>query len=162
PSSRVALIVLMGLGIALPSLAEPPPPSVDFDTLIALDDAKLGKLALNDPLLKLAYTQLFLTRFGESPEWREAIARDLERRGNAAIPLLLQLFADDNQGDFRIALMRTIEQYPSIEISPFLSAARDTFQKEGLNLSVRTCYAMAWLLERHGDASDLSILRQML
>jgi hypothetical protein len=120
-------------------------------------------MPLDDPMLRIAYAQIFLrTGDGKTQVWETATRKDLLRRGNTATPLLLSLFEEDPEGYFRGSLMSQIEIFSeAIDLKPFLAAARSLFQREGLKLPPRTCYGMAWLLERHGTAADRRILEQM-
>ena len=132
----------------------------DWNDLVALDQEKLSKMSLDNPLLRTAYAQSFL-RIGKPAESIAAVRKDLIRRGNEAVPLLLSLFDEDPEGSFRADLMSNIETVPSIDLEPFLERARLLFQQEGLKMERRTCYGMAWLFERHGSPADLEILKQL-
>lgn len=132
----------------------------DWDTYKTLTEPTLAQMSLDDPLLRAAYAQIFLLS-GKPTDWELAVRSDLLRRGNAATPVLLSLFEENPESEFRAELMGKIEIIPTVDLEPFLNATRALFQKEGLKLPPRTCYQMAWLLERHGTATDFRILEQL-
>ena len=154
-------IIILGLICGELAFSETPHLPTNINDLEALDETKLANLDLSDPLLKSAYLQMFLRRYGVTAPWQDAVRKDLLRRGDAATPLLLQLFAENNGDQFRSELLRDIDQLPTINLTPFLQTARNLFKSDGLLIPARTCYAMARLFERHGDAHDLEILNEL-
>jgi len=132
----------------------------DWETYKALTEPTLAQMSLDNPLLRAAYAQIFLLS-GKPTNWELAVRSDLLRRGNAATPVLLSLFEENPESELRAELMGKIEIIPTLDLEPFLNATRALFRKEGLNLPPRTCYQMAWLLERHGTAADSRILEQL-
>jgi hypothetical protein len=160
-------LALLGVSISGEGAAPPKqgviPPLVDEKALMALDEATLSGMSLDDPMLRVAYAQIFLREAdGKTANWERATRADLRRRGNTVTPSLLSLFEENPEGQFRANLMFRIETYAnSLYLEPFLSAARSLFQREGLNMPPRTCYGMAWLFERHGTPEDLEILKQL-
>lgn len=132
----------------------------DWATFETLNAEVLAKMPLDDPLLRAAYAKVFnLT--GASTDWENAARADILRRGKTAIPLLLSLFDENPDKEFRANLMNRIEILSAADLEPFLNAARVLFQKEGLNLPERTRWAIAGFFERKGTAADMDILRQM-
>ncbi len=131
-----------------------------WNTLQALSDEVLLKMPLDDPLLRTAYAEV-INAESRPPEWGEAVWRDLTRRGNDAIPLMLSLFRENPDTIFRDELMTKIIHVRTIDPKPFLNEARQLFRKEGQNLPLRTRYAMAELFEKRGTAADMEILKMM-
>lgn len=132
---------------------------VDWETFKTLTAPRIAQMPIDDPLLRAAYAQVFL-RSGKPTDWQLAVRGDLLRRGDSATPLLLSLFAENPESEFRANLMSMIDLYPTIAVEPFLKAARLLFQDEGFKLPPRTCYQMAQLFEKHGNGSDLRVLQQ--
>lgn len=133
--------------------------------LAGLDDAKkVAALGPDDPLLLLAYAELFMTSFdGDSkvPAWYVVAKNDLRQRGDAATPRLLRLFDVHPSQQFREGLLFQIDSFPTIRIEPYLAAARNCWWTLGMETPERTCLAISRLLSRHGTAEDLKILEEM-
>src|SRR5258708_36213788 len=92
------------------------PPLVDEDKLSTLDGPTLATMSLADPMLRVAYAQRFLREFEDDvPTWATATRADLLRRGNEATPLLLSLFEENPEQEFRANLMSRIDKYPTID-----------------------------------------------
>src|SRR5437762_732029 len=101
-SGRVSALTLlcvctfMSVHLAAQSAEAVIPPLVDEDKLMALDGTRLAAMSLDDPMLRVAYAQIFLrTGDGQIQAWQSATQSDLLRRGDAATPLLLSLFEEN-------------------------------------------------------------------
>jgi hypothetical protein len=58
-------------------------------------------------------------------------------------------------------LLRKVENYPSIDIAPFLDLARSYWREHKFSTPPRTCYGIARILSRHGSKEDQAILAEM-
>ncbi len=136
----------------------------DWEKIKSLDKMAIGKLPLDSPILQQAYAEVFIMT-PESPKdipaWYSATLWDLQRRGNSATPLLLKMFADYPLAQFRDELLRKIVDFPTFDTDPFLVAARDYWRIHRFKTPPRTCYAMAELFSRKGNADDGKILLEM-
>jgi hypothetical protein len=130
--------------------------------LEALDSKSLATLPLDSMLLQQAFEQLFLLDFeGLPPTWHTATKADLMRRGNSATPLLLKLFERPGKIDFREELLFEIEDFPTIDLLPYLEIARRLGTQSINTERPRTCYAITRLLTRRGTSADLEIVKAM-
>lgn len=135
----------------------------DWDRLEKLDREALQKLSMDDPFLEQAYGEAFLLIFQDRPpSWFLDIQKDISRRGNEAAPVLLQLIDQHPLQQCRDEIFRKIEDYPEIDIAPFLDAARSYWETHKHTLPPRTCYAIAALLSRNGTEKDQAILGEMV
>lgn len=150
-------------GNAQRSVALNPPDK--WARLAKLTDAKAAAaLGLNDPLLLLAYAELFIVSFdgdSEIPRWYSVAQADLRRRGDAVTPQLLWLFDVHPSQQFREGLLFQIDSFPTINSAPYVVAARNYWQTLQMKTPPRTCYAIARLLSRHGVAEELNVLEEM-
>lgn len=136
----------------------------DWESLKSLTANKLAELPIESDMLAKAYSEVIVTRFERRdvpPEWWVAAQADLINRGNKATPLLLKLFEIHPLQQFREDLLTNVENFPGIDIAPFLSVARAYWREHQLQTPPRTCYAIARLLSRHGAMEDKSILADM-
>ena len=63
---------------------------------------------------------------------------------------------------YREELLRKVEDYPTLELAPFLEAARIYWNANRDLTPPRTCYAISRILSRRGNEADLSILKEMV
>lgn len=159
--SSLCLIVFSANAQQKPSASVDVAPLVDQRKLAALDATAIGKMTIDDPLLKIVYSQFFLRSFEQEPGWYVAARADLAERGDSATPILLQLFKENPELEFQANLLSRIDQFPSINIEPYLVAARNLFNEEGVALPARTCYSIAWIIERFGNIEDFKILMRL-
>ena len=139
-------------------------PPDKWTRLAGLTAAKAAALGLDDPLLRLAYAELFIASFdgdSEIPRWYSVAQADLRRRGDAATPLLLWLFDVHPSQQFREGLLLQIDSFPEIHTAPYVVAARNYWQTLQMKTPPRTCYSIGRLLSRHGSEEDLKILEEM-
>ncbi|WP_395747049.1 hypothetical protein [Prosthecobacter sp.] len=145
----------------LPGDAPAFPPAIR-QQVFHLDAARIQKLALNDPLLQAAYAQMFTTWFcGNTdtiPARHTAVREDLQRRGDAATPLLLQLLGSFPWSQYGENLFFQIEAFSSISLAPYQTAARECCQMGRPDTTNRTWRALSWFLSRRGTAQDLELL----
>ncbi len=137
---------------------------VQWSALESLTPASLQEMAVGNDLLAMAYVEAFVESYDPNekpPDWLVATRNDLLRRGNEAAPLLLQLFETHPLQQYRDEVLKRIEEYPTIDIKPFLAAAREYWRKNGTGTPTRTCYAISRLLSRRGIKEDLAILLEM-
>lgn len=129
--------------------------------LVQLDRAKVKSLALYDPLLHAAYMEMFMTNFCGTvietiPAWYTAVYSDLQQRGDAATPLLLELLAAAPGPQFGEELFFKIEDFSTISLAPYLDAARAQVRRP--DTTDRTWRAISYFLSRRGIAQDLELL----
>jgi hypothetical protein len=143
-------------------------PNVQYQpNWVALEaQGKLGfdSQPLDSEVLREAYAELFIMtedRHEPRPSWWEPAKQDLVKRGNSATPLLTTLFKEHPLQQFRDDLLRKIENYPSIDIAPFLELARSYWRDHKYTTPPRTCYGIARILSRHGSKEDQAILAEM-
>lgn len=136
----------------------------DWAALEAHGKSGFGSLPLDSKIIQDAYAELFIMtedRREPRPSWWAPAKQDLMHRGNAATPLLLKLFKEHPLQQFRDDLFRKIENYPSIDIAPFLDLARSYWREHKFGTPPRTCYGIARILSRHGSKEDQAIMAEM-
>lgn len=165
-SRCVKIIGVSWLFVSAALLAESVPSryAPDWAALKRLNAESIKRLTFQDEVLAMAYAEVFIANFERGdvpPEWLVVAKNDLLRRGNSAAPLLLDLFESHPLQQFRDELLKKIEDYPNINITPFLDAARSYWKKHKYDTPPRTCYAIAKILSRHGSEADKTILAEM-
>ena len=95
------------------------------------------------------------------PAWFTVVEADLIRRGDAATPLLLNLFHYHDQQEFRENLLSRIDTIPTISLAPYLETARNYWLSHMMRTPTRTCHAISHFLRQHGTAEDTKILQDM-
>ena len=135
-------------------------PQVDLP-LSNLTADEISRLTLQDSKLKTAYTALFLRRYGHAA-WHSLVAADLKRRGNEAIPLLLELFDENPESAFREELLFSLHEYPSIDSGPILGRIRQMVKTGGAQMSRRTYASLCSFLAKSGTIDDVKILESFI
>ena len=137
--------------------------SSDWKSIESLDADILSSLPNDSPLLRMAYSQLFLrTPEKTTPPWYTATRADVRRRGTGATPILLSLFDENPEKAFQAQFLQRIGDITPENLTPYREAAHVLYGKQGQKLPARTCYAMAWFFAYHGTKEDLKILKGML
>jgi hypothetical protein len=140
-------------------------PPDKWTRLAQLNREKFAALSFGDELQKIAYSEVFIATFdhgGKVPLWYTLAEADLLRRGDSATPLLLELFDVYPHEYFRSGLLSRIDTFPTINLAPYLQAARNHWLTLGAKTPPRTCHAIGSFLSRHGSAEDIKILQAML
>jgi hypothetical protein len=133
-------------------------PAIESEQLLgSLNDSKLLAIATNDPLLKTFYLQYFQYE-EDAPPWHSAIGRDITRRGDAATPVLLEIFDENPVGDVRTNIILDIDAFHNLKLAPFLAKIRRMLQDDAPNVSRNIFSALASFLGHHGTVDDLDLL----
>src|SRR5215203_5351008 len=114
-----------------------PTQEYDWEANEKLKEDGFAKLPLDSQLLRSAYSQVFL-RSESTPDSIKAARSDLIRRGDAVTPVLLDLFKENPEGEFRARLLQRIDVFPSIDVVPYVQAARELYASEGVLVPART------------------------
>ncbi len=147
--------------------------NVNPENLYGLDEAAFAGMTLNDPLLKLAYTNVFTQSLrninGKSqgqllytePTEAPALA-DMRRRGESVTPMLLKLLEENQETGFETSLLGKIDQVGTIPIDPFMEYARNLLKNRTQTMSASAAGSAAELLSRYGSREDADLLRWVM
>lgn len=117
----------------------------------------------DDPRLIAGYI-VVLDAEGIIEDWVQAFADDIQRRGEAAGPILLKIVKDRSSWTkmARENIFFNLDRYPGFDHRPFIEAAREIWRENKFKTPVRMCHAICDLLEAEGEASDLQIIEEIL
>lgn len=128
-----------------------------------LEISEISKMPNDDPRLIAGYS-VVLDAESITKEWVQAFADDIQRRGEAAGPILMK-FMKDRSGwtkSTRENILRNLDQYPGFDHRPFIETAREIWRENKFKTPVRMCHAICELLETEGEASDIKIIEEIL
>jgi hypothetical protein len=127
------------------------------------DVSEISKMPNDDPRLIAGYI-VVLNAEGITKDWVQAFADDIQRRGEAAGPILLKIVKDRSSWTktTRENILWNLDRYPGFDHRPFIEAARQIWRENKFKTPVRMCHAICDLLEAKGDASDLQIIEEIL
>lgn len=127
------------------------------------DVSEIAKMPNDDPRLIVGYLVVF-SEVGRSKDWVQAFADDIQRRGEAAGPILMQIVKDRSSWTQRTRenLFSHLDRYPRFDHKPFVEAAREVWRENKFKTPVRMCHAICDLLQAEGDASDIQIIEEIL
>jgi len=127
------------------------------------DVSEISKMPNDDPRLIAGYI-VVLNAERITKDWVQAFADDIQRRGEAAGPILLKIVKDRSSWT-QVARENTLwnlDHYPGFDHQPFIEAAREIWRENKLKTPVRMCHAICELLATEGDASDIQIIEEIL
>lgn len=127
---------------------------------LKLNSQELEKLDISDPLLRSAYARMFLN-VGDPSDWEKAVIFDIKRRGSDATQLLLSLFEENPEKDFRRRFMGKLGEPPMVAAETFLAATRKLYYESRADLDVSTLRGMIPFLLKYGGKEDLKILTEL-
>lgn len=122
-------------------------------------------LSLDDPLLKLAYVDVFTSSpgsFEQLEKHHKWALVDMRRRGETVSPMLLKLAEENQETRFEIALLGTIDQVGTIALDPYLEYARKLLRDRTQTMSANAAAVASGLLAKHGDEADVELLKWVL
>jgi len=120
-------------------------------------------LSTDDVRLKIAYRRVFQCIDGDEfrsnePEAVAAFA-DLQRRGNAATPMLLKLMQQHQENSFESSILSGITAVDTIDSEPFVEYARTLLRERTATMNAFLAGNAARLLRKRGSSEDLQLLR---
>lgn len=125
--------------------------------------SEIAQMTDDDPRLLAGYI-VVLSQLGRTKDWVQAFADDIQRRGEAAGPIVMKIVKDRSswtQGT-RADIFSHLDRYPKFDHKPFIEAAREIWREHKFKTPVRMCHAICDLLEAEGDASDIQIIEEIL
>ena len=128
---------------------------------------EISELDIDDPLLESAYA-LALAEPGVPPRrglptryrvlWQQDAYRDLARRGNAAVPILLKIMEDNQGSRYEPRILTGASTIKEIDIEPLLEYWRVALRERVKSLNKETPL-IAGVFARHGTNEDIKLLR---
>ncbi len=122
----------------------------------------LGQMTMDDPLLKWAYANVFLSSMGQfeqlAPPQELALA-DMRRRGEAVSPMLLKLIKENRETRIESSVLGNIEHLDTVRIEPFLDYARKLLRERTRSDVVAEA---SGLLARRGTKEDVELFEWVL
>ncbi len=138
---------------------------VNPEPLYGMDAEGYARMSLDDPLLKYAYTKIFMRSLGDFQELEpmDALAlADMRKRGESASPVLLKLLEENQETGFEIALLCFIDQVGTVSIDPFIDYARNLLRNRTQTMSGAAAGSAAILISKHGSLEDAELLRWVM
>lgn len=92
-----------------------------------LNAEDLAKMALDNPLLKRSYANVFLDCMGPFEQLepqQELVLADMRRRGEAVSPMFLKLIEENRETRIESAVLGNIKNLGTVRLEPFLEYAR--------------------------------------
>jgi hypothetical protein len=138
---------------------------LDSSALKGITKDQLAAMPLDDPLLRLAYSDLFHSEVVDTfdPKRLSAEARaaleDIRARGDAVTPLLLDMMAKNQYTPLESVILYFVPEIGRIQLAPFLNYARQTIRTRTFEISSSTAGSCAHLLAYHGEENDVALLR---
>ena len=137
----------------------------DRDDLRGMTAEKLGKMPLEDPLLRHAYISIFFRNLSE-PDTLEpeevVVLEDMRSRGDDITPLLLDLARQNQDSIFESALLDGIAEAGNINLEPYLEYARKLLRERTQTINYPLAVSASMLLANHGSKQDLALLEQVI
>ncbi len=137
--------------------ASQPPPTAEH----------LAQLPLDSPILRLAYAHLSLDQRGAerhdgsaSPEV-DAAMTDLQRRGDAATPLLLDLMAKNQNTALEDLTPRLAARAKSIAMEPYIEYLRALVRDRADEISAAAAECATILFIEHGTPEDIETMKKL-
>lgn len=137
----------------------------DRDDLRGMTAEKLGRMPLEDPLLRHAYISIFFRNLRESDtlEPEEAVVvEDMRRRGDSITPLLLDLARQNQDSIFESALLGDIADVGKIDLDPYLEYARKLLRERIQTINYSLAASASDLLADHGSIQDMALLEHVI
>lgn len=124
--------------------------------------SEISKMPNDDPRLIAGYS-VVLTAESIGKDWVQAFADDIQRRGEAAGPILLKIVKDRSSWTkmARENIFFNLDRYPGFDHGPFIEAAREIWRENKFKTPLRMCHAIGELLETEGEESDLQIIEEI-
>ncbi len=132
------------------------------DLLDNLGAEDLGKMSLDDPLLKWAYADVFLNSMGPFEQLnprQELVLADIRRRGAAVSSMFLKLIEENRETRIEISVLGKIEHLGTVRLEPFLEYARKLLRERTRSDVVAVA---SGLLARHGTKEDIELFEWVL
>jgi len=156
-------------------LAHPVEPLLqEVAPLPSITAEQLGKLPLDDPLLRLAYANFMASElimqfypprrpidYGTYPTWDVAALEDIKKRGDSVTPLLLNIAAKNPNSGFETGVLGNAP-YVIKDLNPYLEYARNVLQTRTMEMNSSVAGTVAGLLVRYGTPEDLERLRSLI
>ena len=126
-----------------------------------LQAQELSELGLEDERLHRQYLDLFGVyravdiKYEQLPQSIVPVVRDIHRRGEAVGPVLLKLMEESENTLFEAGVLSSVDVFTEIDLDPFVLYARKALDERLDDLRVEVGECIAFLLVKHGDATDL-------
>ncbi len=138
---------------------------VNRELLYDLDEAAYARMSLENPLLKLAYRNVFTRSMGVLDQLQPAEAMalaDMRSRGEAVSPMLLKLLEENQETGFETSLLGNIDQVKTVSIDLFIEYARNLLKNRTQTMNASLAGSAAILLSRHGSKDDVDLLKSVM
>jgi hypothetical protein len=138
---------------------------MDAEATRSITADQLQSLPLNAPLLRLAYSEVFLGAINDQFDAKDMLPQcivaltDMRRRGETVVPLLLDMLEKNQDTPLEGGLVQFAPGIKTFDIAPFMEYARVAIRSRALTLNSSNGGSMAALLASHGTEPDLSLLK---
>ena len=128
-----------------------------------MDEAAFARLSVDDPILHIAWYQVFVYAISWEypeqlqPETRAALA-DLRRRGDTVTPTMLKLMREHQDSDIEASFLAAYS-LGTITVAPYLDYARTALRERTLTLKYGVALTAVGLLLDKGSKEDRELVQ---